>query len=196
MPESLENTVRYCRLVGFKRSHIDRESVFHVLLYESVVGLVDLLDGDDFDVGGYIVLAAEVEHLLGLGDASNERAREAATAEDEVEGSDWHRLLRYPDECEVSVAAQQAEQRVDVMISGDAVKDEVEAGGVLCHLVRVAGDHNFIGPKAQCVVPLVGRRGEENDMGSEGMSEFDSHMAEPAEPDDADLLALRDSPVM
>ena len=47
-------------------------------LSQPLVGFVDLLDGDDFDIGGDVVLAAEVEHLLGLGDAADERAGEAA----------------------------------------------------------------------------------------------------------------------
>ena len=44
------------------------------------------------------VLGAEVEHLLGLGDAADERAGEAAAAEDQAEGGDGERMLRRADQ--------------------------------------------------------------------------------------------------
>ena len=74
-------------------------------LSEPLVGFVDLLDGDDFDVGGDVVLAAEVEHLLGFGDAADGRAGEAAASEDEAERGDGQRLLGSADQGEVAVAA-------------------------------------------------------------------------------------------
>src|SRR6266481_6327351 len=48
----------------FQRSHVDREAVFHIGLEQSFVCFVDLLNGNDFDVGGDVVFAAEIEHLL------------------------------------------------------------------------------------------------------------------------------------
>ena len=33
-------------------------------------GFVDLLDGNVFDIGGDVALAAEIKHLLGLPDAA------------------------------------------------------------------------------------------------------------------------------
>ena len=50
--------------------------------------------------------AAEVEHLLRLGDAADGRAGEAAAAEDQAEGRDGQRLLRCADERDVAVAAR------------------------------------------------------------------------------------------
>ena len=75
-------------------------------LEQPLVGLVDLLNRDDLDVGGDVVLAAEVEHLLRLGDAADERAGEAAAAQDQRKGGDRERLRRRADEREVAVAAQ------------------------------------------------------------------------------------------
>ena len=48
------------RLLGFERSHIDREAVPHIGLEQSFVGFVDPLDGDDFDIGGNVMRAAKV----------------------------------------------------------------------------------------------------------------------------------------
>ena len=45
-------------LVRFEGGHVDGEAVLHVGLKQSLVGLVDLLDRDDFDVGGDVVLTA------------------------------------------------------------------------------------------------------------------------------------------
>src|SRR5512147_719607 len=71
-----------------ERSHVDGEAVLHVGLQQSFVGFVDLLDGDDFDIGGDVMRPAKVEHLLGLVDATYGRAGETAAPHDEAEGRD------------------------------------------------------------------------------------------------------------
>ena len=103
-------------------------------------------------------------------------------------------LRRGADEGQVAVEAKQVEVCVDVVIGGDGVEDEVEAAGVLLHLVGVAGDDDFVGAEAQCVFLLAGRGGEDDDVSSERMRELHAHVAQPAEADDADLLALRRRP--
>src|SRR6476660_599162 len=71
-------SLRFCILNPFRKSdwllrlerrHVDGEAVFHIGLEQSPVSFVDLLNGDDFDISSDVVLAAEVEHVLGLGDA-------------------------------------------------------------------------------------------------------------------------------
>ena len=103
---------------------------------------------------------------------------------------DRYRLLGRADQGQVAVAGEQAEQRVDVVVGGDSVEDEVEAARVLGHFVGVAGDDDFVGAEAEGVFFLVGRGGEEDGVGAEGVGELDAHVAESAETDDADLLAL------
>ena len=90
---------------------------------------------------------------------------------------------------------EQVDVGVDVVVGGDGVEDEVEAAGVLLHLVGVAGDDDLVGAEAERVLLLVGRSGEDDDVGSERMGELHAHVAQPAEADDADLLALGDAPV-
>ena len=97
------------------------------------------------------------------------------------------------DEREVAVEAEQVDVGVDVVLGRDGVEDEVEAEGVLLHLVGVAGDDDFVGTQAECVLLLAGRRGEDDDVGSERSGELHAHVAQPAETDHADLLALRDA---
>ena len=99
------------------------------------------------------------------------------------------------DQGEVAVAAEQVDVGVDVVLGGDGVEDEVEAAGVLLHLVGVAGDDDLVGAEAQRVFLLARRRGEDDDVGAERMGELHAHVAQPAETDDADLLALGHAPV-
>ena len=40
---------------------------------QALVGLVDLVHADHLDVAGDVVLPAEIEHLLGLGETADER---------------------------------------------------------------------------------------------------------------------------
>jgi hypothetical protein len=54
-----------------ERRHVDGEAVLHIGLDQSIVCFVDFLDGDDLDIGGDVMLAAEVEHLLRLGKAAD-----------------------------------------------------------------------------------------------------------------------------
>ena len=84
--------------------------------------------------------AAEVEHFLGFGDAADGRAGEAAAAHDQAEGRNGERFFRRADQGEIAIAAQQIDVGVDVVIGGDAVENEVEAAGVLLHLVGIARD--------------------------------------------------------
>src|SRR6202000_661863 len=70
-------------LCGLQRSHVDRETVFHIRLQQSVVSLVDFLDWNDLHIGGDIVFAAEIEHLLRLSNAANRRARKTLAPEEQ-----------------------------------------------------------------------------------------------------------------
>lgn len=68
----------------FERSHINGEAILYIRSGQSIVSLVDLLDGDDFYVGCDVMFATKVEHLLCFGYTSDERAREGATLEQKV----------------------------------------------------------------------------------------------------------------
>ena len=183
------------RRLGLQRSHVDGEAILHIGLEQSLVGFVDLLDWDDFDIGGDVVCPTEVEHLLGFGNAANRGAGQTATAHEQAEGRDGERLFRCADERNVAVAAEQVEVGVDVVVGGDGVEDEVEAAGVLLHLIGIARDHDFVGTEAERVRLLTGRGREDDHIGSEGMGELHAHVAQPAETDHANLLTLGNSPV-
>ena len=76
------------------------------------------------------------------------------------------------------------------MIGGDGVEDEIEAAGVLLHLVGIAGDDDFVRAEAERVLLLAGRGGEDDDVGSERVSKLHGHVAQPAETHHAHFLAF------
>ena len=66
---------------------------------------------------------------------------------------------------------------------------------VLLHLRVVLRHHHFVRAEALPVRDLARRGREEHDVGAEGVGELHAHVAQPAEADDADLLAFADLPV-
>ncbi len=101
-------------------------------------------------------------------------------------------FVRCADQGEVAVAAEELEVRVEVVLGGDGVEDEIEAAGVLPHLVGVAGDDDLVGSEPERVVLLLGRGREHDHVSAERPAELHTHVAEAAEADHADILALRD----
>src|SRR5713101_5271007 len=89
-----------------ERSHVDRETVLHIGLEQSFVSFVDFLDRNDFDIGGDVMLAAKIEHLLGFGDAADGRARETAAPHDEAECRNHDRLSGSADQRKIAVDAE------------------------------------------------------------------------------------------
>ncbi len=137
---------------------------------------------------------AKVEHLLGFDDATYHRAGQTTASNDEAKGRDAKGLCGCTNKGDVAVAAEQVDIGVDVMISGDSVKDEIKAASVLLHLVCVVGDDDFVGTEAEGVSLLAGRGGEDDDVGSERMSKLHAQVAQSAETDHANFLALCDAP--
>ena len=73
---------------------IDHEAIPHVALQHSFPCRIDLINANHFDICGNVVRRAEVEHLLRLGDAADERPRELPVPRDEGEGIELRRLGR------------------------------------------------------------------------------------------------------
>src|SRR5208337_245951 len=103
-------------LLGFERCHINGEPVLHIRLEQSLVGFIDLLDWDNFHIGSDVVFSAKIEHLLGFADASNVRAGEVAIAHNQGERKHTERLRRRADDREITVAGEQVEIGIDVVI--------------------------------------------------------------------------------
>jgi hypothetical protein len=68
--------------------YINGESVSYVAGNSSVVSYVDLFGLDDLNITEHFLLAAEVQHVLSLLNATDEGANELLSSDDEVEGRD------------------------------------------------------------------------------------------------------------
>src|SRR5512144_439099 len=79
---------------------IDHKPVAHVRLDRSVVGRLDVIRLDDLDLGLDAVLGAEIEHLLCLGNAADQRARDGLVAKDQPKGMHAVRARRHADHYE------------------------------------------------------------------------------------------------
>ena len=99
------------------------------------------------------------------------------------------------DEGHRAVSLQQVEVAVQVVCGRHRVEDEVEAAQVLLHLGGPAGDDDLVSAEPDRVVRLRRRGGEDDHARPEGGGELDAHVPEPAEADDADLLAGANVPV-
>src|SRR5262245_9679910 len=93
-------------LLRFEGRHVDGEAVFHIGFKQPVVSIVYLLHGADFDMGGDVVLAAEVKHLVGFRDAANGRSGKAAPSKEKAKGRHGEGFLWRADEGKGAVPGQ------------------------------------------------------------------------------------------
>ena len=98
------------------------------------------------------MFAAKIEHLLRLGDSTNGRTGKTASAHDQAKRRHIERLCRSTDERKIPVDAEQIEIRVDIVIGGNGVENEIKTAGVFLHFVSVARDDSFIGAEAKGIM--------------------------------------------
>ena len=146
--------------------------VLYVVLYYSVVGFVELVYCDHFDVGDDVVFGAIVEHLLGLGHAADHGAGEAVAVSDKGEAGDGGGGVGEAYLAEGAVKAEEGEVVVEVVGGGDAVEDEVVLGFFGGHGGFVPGDDDVVGTESAGVGLFAGGGGEEGNVGSEGVGEL------------------------
>src|SRR5918996_1327083 len=166
-----------CRLLRFERRHINREAVFYIGLEQSLISLIDLLDRDDFYVGCYVMFAAKVKHFLCFGNTSNKRTRKTTTLEYEAKASDDKRLRRRADQCNITVSAEQLDVCVNVVFGRDGVEDEVEAAGVLLHLLGISRNDHVVCSQAESIFFLIRRCSKDHNVRSKRMSKLHRHVA-------------------
>lgn len=175
---------------GSQRVDIHHEAVLHVAFQHAFIGFINLLHRDQLDIRRNAVLAAEVQHLLRFRDAADQRTGDAAALHDQVEHLRRRVIvLRRADQRQGAVAAQQVEERIQIVLGRHRVEDEIEAVDVLRHLLRVARNHHFMGAEALGVFYFRRRGGEQHHVRAHRPRQFDAHVPQPAEADDADLFA-------
>ena len=67
----------------FERGHVNHEPVLHIATHRALVGLVDVVHRDGLNITRDVLLATEVQHLLGLLDATNQRPGDGCTLADQ-----------------------------------------------------------------------------------------------------------------
>src|SRR6266853_2171352 len=97
--------LRPCSL-RFQRSHVDREPILHIGFKQSLVSFVHFLNWDHFDIGGDVVCAAKIEHLLRLGDSPNRGPGETASPHDQAERGHIERLCGSADQRQIAIDAE------------------------------------------------------------------------------------------
>ena len=83
--------------------------------------------------------------------------------------------------CHGPISLEQVEISVVIVLRGRRVEDEVEVTRILLEGTFVFRGDEVISTEAQSIVTLVGRVAEHRDMGSERVSELDSHTASTAQ---------------
>mmetsp|Transcript_94601 Transcript_94601/g.240650 ORF Transcript_94601/g.240650 Transcript_94601/m.240650 type:complete len:396 (-) Transcript_94601:52-1239(-) len=145
---------------------------------------LSILRVDDLSLGGDLVSVAEVEHLLGQGATSDERALHARAVEDHGEAGHWIRLGDGANEHQhTGVRLQGADDAVDLVMHGDSVKNAIE-----CAAERA--DDCFVGHHGEvcsqgCRFCFLGiAAAEHGDLGTHGLGDLHRHHAEAAEAHD------------
>src|SRR5690606_18485468 len=183
------------RIVGLDGGGVDDEPVAHVAVDHPVVGVVDLVGGDDLDLGADAVLGAELQHLLGLGDAADHGTGQRAPERGQMEAAQGGGVLRHAELDEGAVAAQQAQILLHRQVGGDGVEDQVEAVAQLAEGLVVGGGVVVVGAEALAVLLLAQRMAQHRDLGAHRRGQLDADVAEPAHADDRHPLARPGRPV-
>ena len=127
------------------------------------------------------MLGAEVQHLLGFGDAADERAGNAAALGNEVEGVHLRGFGRHAQQNHGAVAAQQVQVSGQVERGRHGVDDEVEVVAHRLQLLLVLGYHELVGPQLLGIGFFVGRGAEHGYFGTHGSGDFHGHVAQAAQ---------------
>ena len=94
--------------------------------------------------------------------------------------------------CEGAVAFQENEIRVDIVLRGHCVENEMKTFEMLVHLFGIIGIDDLIRAQPEGILDFVRRVGEDHDMRTHCLGEFHAHVSKSAESHDADFLALDD----
>jgi hypothetical protein len=180
---------------SFEGGHVNDEAEFHVVLQEAVVGFVNLLDGDEFDVAGDVMVAAKIEHFLRFANAADERAGELPASGKEVENVNGQGLGWRANLGQGSVPFQQREVGIDVVLRRNGVENEMEAVEVFFHLVLIAGDNDLVRAELQGILRFARRSGEQHHMSAKCVRKFHPHVTQAAQADNSDFFSFADFPM-
>src|SRR6185503_21379285 len=136
------------------------------------------------------MLGTVVEHLLCLGQSADSRSCDAASSSHQRKYSHLGRRGRRADAHHHAVGRQQVQILIVVVLRRYGVDDEVEVTLELLELRGIARQRELMRSETLGIGFLAWRRAEQRHLRSEGRAELYRHVAESAESDDAELVAL------
>ena len=175
---------------GSELCAIDHESVLHVPFERSLVGLVDLVRRDHFNVARDAILSAVIEHLLGLVNASNQGAHDLAVPENQGERAEVQRLGGGAHQNQSPLWLQAVQRSIDVMFGRNRVEDRIVPVRQFLELALRIGEDKLVSAEPLRIGLLPRGMAQHRDLGAERASEFHAHVAEAAEAHDGDPRAL------
>lgn len=95
-----------------------------------------------------------------------------------------------------TVELQRFQVRVEVVLHRNGVEQEIETTGSGAHLLGIGGDDHMVGPLAASFLGLgLGAR-KQGHFRTQGLGQFDAHVAQAAHAEDADLVAWANAVVL
>ena len=182
-------------LLGNECGCIDNEAVLDIGLEDALISIVDLVCCDELNLCSDAVLSAEVEHLLSLLDTTDEGTSEAASTEDQREGSNGGGVLGSADKHHGAITLQEVDVLVKADVSRDSVDNKVEGTLERLESLGIRGSECLGGTEALHVIDLGEGLGKRNDVGTHLGSDLDGHVTETTATDNSDALARATLPV-
>mmetsp|Transcript_9534 Transcript_9534/g.21902 ORF Transcript_9534/g.21902 Transcript_9534/m.21902 type:complete len:223 (+) Transcript_9534:253-921(+) len=171
---------------------VDDEAELDVRGNGAVPRLVDGFGGrgDELNVAEDVVLRAEIDHVLRLLDAADQRAGQLEATANESKGAPGHSALGHTtDHDHGALVPEEVEVHVHVVVKGDAVVDVVQRFGSSAHCLLVRRDHNVRRAHRLGHLDLLRVAGEDGHVQAHRLADLDRHMPEAAQTDHAEVLA-------
>jgi hypothetical protein len=121
------------------RGGVDDEAILHVTRHSAVIAALDIFGPNELNVAGDVVATTEVQHLLGLWEASDEGASHLGAGEDELGAAEVDVARRGTNNDELSVGAEELEVMSDVVLGTHSADNEVEGPLASSHLLCIGG---------------------------------------------------------
>jgi len=163
-------------------------------VHDLVVGGGDVFAGDDLHLRHHAVGRAEVQHLLGFGDAADLGARQHLVAIGQARQPQRARVLGQTDIDEHAAGLQQLQHRVQVGHRRHRRDHQVETAAQFPQPLGFTGRVIVAGTEAQAVVLLAHGLADHHDLGTHLRRDLDANMSKAAHADDGDLLTRSGTP--
>ena len=168
-----------------ERGGVDDVAVAHARIHDVVVRLRDVFAADHLDLRDDAVCGAEVEHLLGFGDAADLGTGEGLAAVHEGAQGQGDGLGGQAHVDEDAVRAQGGHVAgVVEAVGGDGAQDEVEGAAQGLEHALLAGGVEVVGTEAAGVGFLGTAVGDDGDFRAHGVGDLYAHVSEAAHAED------------